>query len=234
MIVPTALFRAMGDLPRPRIFGVVALGVLLSLVLFALLQAAAIWAIRAFGPDVLTLPLIGDIHINGALSWGSLILFPIMSVFLMAPVTAGFAGLFAEHLAKAVEDIHYPGVQGKSVRFREGLLESLAVMGAVLLVTLVTLVMTPFLGPLASLLFYGLNGWLLGREFLQMAARRHLSANDTRALRKRLFKQATAMGVIIALLATVPFLNVFVPVLAAVGFTHLYHVSASTPQGRRG
>ena len=30
----------------------------------------------------------------------------------------------------------------------------------------------PFLGPLAPVLFYGANGWLLGREFFQMAARR--------------------------------------------------------------
>ncbi|WP_341870336.1 EI24 domain-containing protein [Paracoccus shanxieyensis] len=234
MIVPAALIRALGDLRRPRIFGVVALGVLLSLLLFAALQALVIWAVRSFGPDILTLPLIGEIHINGALSWGSLLLFPIMSIFLMAPVTAGFAGLFAEHLAKAVEDIHYPGVQGKSVRFREGLLESLAVMGAVMLVTLVSLIASLFLGPLASLLFYGLNGWLLGREFLQMAARRHLSAEATRALRKRLFAQATALGIVIALLATVPILNVFVPVLAAVGFTHLYHLSSSRTADRRG
>ena len=159
MIVPAALIRALGDLRRPRIFGVVALGVLLSLLLFAALQAMVIWAVRSFGPDILTLPLIREIHINDALSWGSLLLFPIMSIFLMAPVTAGFAGLFAEHLSKAVEDIHYPGVQGKSVRFREGLLESLAVMGAVMLVTLVSLIASLFLGPLAIIATAGWTSW---------------------------------------------------------------------------
>ncbi|MDS9466144.1 EI24 domain-containing protein [Paracoccus sp. MBLB3053] len=223
-MVLTALGRAWSDLLRPRIFGVVVLGVLLTLVLFVLLQAGAFWAIRFFAPETLTLPWIGEIAINGALSWGSLVLFPVMSIFLMAPVTAGFAGLFAERVAEAVEDIHYPSAKGLPVDFWDGLLESLAVIGAVLLVTVATLILTPFLGPLASVLFYLGNGWLLGREFFQMAAGRHLHAGHATALRKRMAPQATMLGVLIALLGTVPLLNIVVPVLAAAGFTHLFHL----------
>jgi len=222
--VLTALARAWGDLLRPRIFGVVTLGVLLTLVLFVLLQAGAFWAIRAFAPETMTLPWIGQVTLGHALSWGSLILFPIMSIFLMAPVTAGFAGLFAERVADAVEETHYPGTKGLPVDFMEGLLESLAVVGAVLAVAVVSLILTPFLGPLASILFYLGNGWLLGREFFQMAARRHLHPAQATALRKTRTAQTTTLGVLIALLLTVPFLNVLVPVLAAAGFTHLYHL----------
>lgn len=220
-----ALFLAWGDLLRPRIFGIVLLGIALTLVLFALLQAGAFWAIRVLAPDGLTLPWIGSLPVAQALSWGSLLLFPLMSMFLMAPVAAGFAGLFAERVAEVVEDIHYPAAKGLPVDFWGGLGESLAVMGAVILVTLLTLVLTPFLGPLAPILLYGGNGWLLGREFFQMAARRHLHAPQAAALRRSHMGKATTLGVLIALLLTVPVLNIVIPVLAAAGFTHLYHLS---------
>ncbi|UFS66184.1 EI24 domain-containing protein [Paracoccus denitrificans] len=233
-MVLRALILAWGDLLRPRIFGVVALGVALTLVLFVALQAGAFWAIRAFAPETLTLPWIGPVPLAPALSWSSLLLFPLMSIFLMIPVAAGFSGLFAERVSDAVEEVHYPARKGLPVDFWDGLWESLAVMGAVILVTLVTLVLTPFLGPLASVLFYGGNGWLLGREFFQMAARRHLHEPQATALRRSLTTQATALGVLIALLLTVPVLNVVIPVLAAAGFTHLFHISASRPQGLRG
>lgn len=219
-----ALILAWRDLFRPRIFGVVALGIGLTLVLFVVLQALVVWAVQALAPQTLELPWIGAIHVATALSWGSLLLFPIMSIFLMAPVTAGFAGLFAERVADAVEACHYPAAQGLPVDFWDGIWESLAVMGAVIGVTLVTLILTPFLGPLASVLFYLGNGWLLGREFFQMAARRHLHAPQAIALRQAKAGQATALGVLIALLLTVPLLNVLVPVLAAAGFTHLFHL----------
>lgn len=233
-MVLRALILGWGDLLRPRILGVVALGVGLTLLLFVALQALIFWAAGHFAPDSLTLPWIGAVALAPALSWGSLLLFPLMSIFLMAPVAAGFSGLFAERVSEAVEEIHYPASKGLPVDFWPGLWESLAVMGAVILVTLVTLLLTPMLGPLASLLFYGGNGWLLGREFFQMAARRHLHEPQATQLRRSLSVQATALGVLIALLLTVPVLNVVVPVLAAAGFTHLYHISASRPRDRRG
>lgn len=229
-----ALFLAWHDLLRARILGVVALGVGLTLMLFVALQALIFWALGRLAPETLSLPWIGAVPLAPALSWSSLLLFPVMSIFLMAPVAAGFSGLFAERVADAVEEIHYPAARGLPIDFWAGLAESLAVVGAVILVTLVTLLLTPFLGPLASVLFYGGNGWLLGREFFQMAARRHLQAPQATALRRGLAAPVTTLGVLVALLLTVPVLNVLVPVLAAAGFTHLYHLSASRHQDRRG
>lgn len=225
-MVLTALIRAWGDLLRPRIFGVVVTGVLLTIGLFVLLQAAAFWAIATFAPPTLTLPWIGEVAVSTALSWGSLLLFPIMSIFLMAPVAAGFAGLFAERVADVVEETHYPGAKGLPMAFLDGLWESLAVMGAVIAVTLITLALAPFIGPFATILFYLANGWLLGREFFQMAARRHLHGPQATALRQSLIRQTTTLGVLIAILATIPFVNVLVPVLASAGFTHLFHLGS--------
>lgn len=228
-----ALTLAVGDLMRPRIFGVLALGVALTLLLFAALQAGVFWVIQFLAAG-LSLPLwITDLPLAGVLSWGSLMLLPVMGYFLMAPVAAGFAGLFAERVSDTVEDIHYPDQRGQSVDFWDGLLESALVVGAMLLIGILHLILLPFLGPLAPVLFYGANGWLLGREFFQLAASRHFRPEQATQIRKRYSGQATALGILIAFLLTVPVLNITIPVLAAAAFTHLFHLTGQTPRYRR-
>lgn len=210
------------DLLRPAVFGVLALGVGLTLLLFAGLQAALFWALRAWGPDSLTLPWIGPVPLGESLSWASLMLLPVLGFFLAAPVAAGFAGLFAERVADTVEDVHgYP--RGRGLDFWDGLMDAGVIMGAVIVVGIAVMILTPMVGPLAPLVFYGANGWLLGREFFHMAARRHLDAPAADALRRGRAGAVTLLGIGVALLLTVPVLNIVVPVLAAAAFTHLYH-----------
>lgn len=223
-----SLFLAWGDLFRPRIFSVVLLGIGLTILLFLGLQAAIFFAIRNFAPETLSLPLIGEIALASALSWGSLALLPLMGFFLMAPVAAGFAGLFADQVADAVERVHYPQAVGRSVGFIDGLLELLPIFAAIIGVGILTLIASPFLGPFAPVLFYGANGWLLGREFYQTTARRHMPEAEATAIRQQNGGQATGLGILIALLLTVPLLNILVPVLTAAGFTHLFHLTGGT------
>jgi CysZ protein len=234
MIALRALLLGWGDLLRPRILSLVLTGIALTLVLFVILQAATFWLIRLFAPGSLALPWIGVIDVGNTLSWGSLALFPLMGFFLMAPVAAGFAGLFAERVADAVESIHYPARRGQPLDFLDGFLESLAVMAAIVGVAILSLILTPFLGPFAPVLFYGANGWLLGREFFQMAARRHLQPAQADDLRRRNGFRITAAGALVAVALTVPLVNIAVPLLAAAAFTHLFHlISAADGQTRR-
>lgn len=217
-----ALSRGWADLFRPRILSLLLAGIGLTIILFIALQAGVFALIRIFTPGQFSLPWIGAVDLGNALSWGSLALFPLMGFFLMAPVAAAFSGLFAERVSGQVELIHYPNNIGKDIDFLDGFLESIAIMAAVLGVALLSLIATPFLGPFAPLLFYGANGWLLGREFFQMAARRHLDQPQATALRRANGTQITLAGIAIAVMLTVPVLNIAVPVLAAAVFTHLF------------
>ena len=112
-----ALFLAWTDLLRPRIFGVLAKGVGLTILIFIALQAAAFFALRALAPETLSLPFGATLPLATILSWGSLALFPLMGFFLMAPVAAGFSGLYAENVADTVDDIHYPARPGSAMDF---------------------------------------------------------------------------------------------------------------------
>lgn len=224
MTVIRALASGWADLLRPRILSLVLTGIGLTIALFIALQAAAFWLIRYFASGNLSLPWLGEIDIGHALSWGSLALFPVLGFFLMAPVAAGFSGLFAERVADAVEEIHYPNHRGQPLDFLDGLLESLAVMLAVIGVGILTLILSPVLGPLSPVLFYGANGWLLGREFFQMAARRHLKETQATALRRTHATRVTMAGALVAVGLTIPFVNIAVPLLAAAAFTHLFHM----------
>ncbi|MBK4217060.1 EI24 domain-containing protein [Paracoccus caeni] len=223
-----ALALGWGDLLRPRILRLVLIGIALTILLFILLQTGLFWVIRAFLPGDFALPWIGAIDLGNALSWGSLALFPLMGFFLMAPVAAGFAGLFAENVAEAVEEIHYPDRRGTSLSILDGLSESIALMALVLLVAILSLLLTPVLGPLAPVLFYAVNGWLLGREFFQMAARRHLSKPDAAALRKAYAGRIAFTGILVAIGLSIPLVNIAVPLLAAAAFTHLFHLVSGT------
>ncbi|MFV0411459.1 MAG: EI24 domain-containing protein [Paracoccus sp. (in: a-proteobacteria)] len=232
MIAAQAFLRGWADMLRPSIFGLVLRGIALTVALFIALQIGIFWAARSLMPGGFSLPYIGEISFGSALSWGSLALFPVMGFFLMAPVAAAFSGLYAEQVAERIEDIHYPDRRGREGDFWDGLLESLAVMGAVLLVGIICLFAAMVIGPLAPVLFFAANGWLLGREFFQMAASRHLPGPEATALRQRYSLAATALGTMIAVALSVPILNIAVPVLAAASFTHLYHLTRAATDPR--
>lgn len=224
MSITRALLLGWGDLLRPRILTLVLTGIALTIGLFVALQTATFWLVRTLTPGDFSLPWIGNIDVGNTLSWGSLALFPLMGFFLMAPVAAAFCGIFTERVSKAVEDIHYPDAEGQPMDFMDGLLESLALVGAIIVVAIVSLILTPFLGPFAPVLFYGANGWLLGREFFQMVARRHLTGPQAVEMRKSYGGRVMALGALIAVALTVPVVNIAVPLLASAAFTHLFHI----------
>ncbi|MEO1001193.1 MAG: EI24 domain-containing protein, partial [Pseudomonadota bacterium] len=73
------------------------------------------------------------------------------------------------------------------------------------------------------LVFYGVNGYLLGREYFQLVAMRRLGPEGARRLRKRKFWQIWLGGTAMALPLTIPILNLVIPLLGVATFTHQFH-----------
>ncbi len=72
-----------------------------------------------------------------------------------------------------------------------------------------------------ALVFYGLNGYLLGREYFEMVAPRRLEMEPRRVLWRRRRLGFVLAGVAFAFLSTLPLVNLLAPVIAAAAMTHL-------------
>ncbi|MBD3803359.1 MAG: hypothetical protein EP320_14690 [Rhodobacteraceae bacterium] len=224
--------KAWGDLLRPGAMKVVGIGVALSLGLLIAIYVAMVWLIGWLVPDSFSLPFIGEIgHIDTALSIVSAGVMLIASMFLMVPVASAFTGFFLEDVAEMVEDAHYPALPPvRKLTLSESLSDTLRFFGVIIVANLIALAIYPFVIPLAPFLFFGLNGYLLGREYFQMAALRRMERDEALALYERNKATVWAAGALMAVPLSIPLLNLFVPVLGAAGFTHLFHAI----MGRRG
>jgi CysZ protein len=139
-------------------------------------------------------------------------------------VASAFTGMFLDQVADAVEDRHYPQLPDvPGVPFLEGLRDGLGFLGVIVAANLVALILYAFFTPLAPLIFWALNGYLLGREYFQLVAMRRIGRKGAKALMKRHMGQVWLAGGLMAIPLTVPVVNLLVPVLGAATFTHLYH-----------
>jgi CysZ protein len=224
-----SFFKALGQIGDPRFRRVMGLGVLLALALLAAVYAGFLFLINSFVPGTIDLIFVGPITgIDALLGWGSLFLMLGLSVFLMVPVASAFSGLFLEEIADAVEDRHYPGLPPVTpVRLGDSLVDSLNFLGLVIAANVLALVLYIFAGPFIPVVFWAVNGWLLGREYFTLVATRRLGREGAKALRAQNSGRIWLAGILMAAPLSVPLVNLVIPVLGVATFTHLFHRMAS-------
>lgn len=93
----------------------------------------------------------------------------------------------------------------------------------VLLANILLLIVAPFAGPLAPLLYFGVNGLLLGREYFISVALRREENSAAKKLALRHLPRVWIAGVLMALPLAIPLVGLIIPVLGTATFTHLYH-----------
>lgn len=101
-----------------------------------------------------------------------------------------------------------------------------------LFVILLNILLIPlYLVPVINIVvFYWLNGYVLGREFFIMTARRHIPIRDANTLWKSRSRSITLAGIALTVLATIPILNLVAPFWGIAVMTHLYHGAKATPK----
>lgn len=223
--------RAVAQLSDRRFRRVFVLGLGLTFALLVLVYALVLWLVASASPETLTLPFVGPVTwVGDLLGLGSLLMMMFLSVFLMVPVASAITSLFLEDVAEAVERRHYPALApAPRIGWGEALRDTasfLAVLVGANLLAIVAYVMVPFAAPV---IFYGLNGFLLGREYFQIAAMRREGRAGAAELRKRNLPQIWVAGCLMAVPLTFPVVNLLVPILGAATFTHLYHRLRGTP-----
>ncbi|SMX31813.1 EI24 domain-containing protein [Actibacterium lipolyticum] len=217
--------KSIAQLTDRRFRKVLWLGIGLTLILLAAITALFVGLIGWAVPDGTTLPFIGEVRwVGDLLSFAAVGLMIFLSIFLMVPVASAFTGLFLDEVAAAVEDRHYPHLPpAKPVGFYEAFRESVNFFGVLIAVNIVALIFYFFVGPFAPVLFWVVNGYLLGREYFQMVAARRIGNTAATALRKKHGLKIWAAGILMAMPLSVPLLNLLVPVLGAATFTHQFH-----------
>ena len=217
--------KALGQIADPRFRRVLGLGIGLTLLLLFVIYAVFATVLNVFLPDTVTLPLIGQVSwVDNLLSWASIPLMIVLSVFLMVPVASAFTGLFLEQVADAVEDRHYPALpQVRGVPVTEAVRDSAGFLGVMIAANLVALVLYIFFTPAAPFIFWALNGYLLGREYFQLVAMRRLGRAGAKQAFRRHAGKIWLAGGLMAVPLTIPILNLLIPVLGVATFTHLFH-----------
>lgn len=216
---------AISQLSDPQFRGVLLRGLGLTVALLFGLYAIVFFGVGWLVPDSFTLPFVGEVSfVDTLLSWGSLILMVVLSVFLMVPVASAFTGMFLDDVADAVEARHYPALTpARRVPFGEALRETFGFLAVIVGANLLALIAYVVLAPFAPFIFYGLNGFLLSREYYRMIAVRRLGRDGAKRAFRRNLMTVWLAGALMAVPLTVPLVNLLVPIIGAATFTHLYH-----------
>jgi CysZ protein len=219
----SGLFLAIEQLGDPRIRGVIIRAVMISAALFIGLMFAAGWLLSG-------LSVFGISWVDGAVSFlGGGAAF-VIGLFLFPAFTGIIVSFMLEEIANAVEARHYPDLPAareepvmemvdNAVRFAGvTVILNLLVFIIVVPIMLITIVLIP----LIPFVFYGLNGYLLGREYFEFAAIRRLNPAAGRTLRRYFKLRVFMCGLAIAVLMTIPFVNWVMPVVAAAYMVHVF------------
>ncbi|QCO57233.1 hypothetical protein EOK75_15855 (plasmid) [Pseudorhodobacter turbinis] len=220
-----AFLKAVAQLGDPRFRRVMYWGVGLTLALLIAIYALFLWVIQSFVPAAIEIPFVGPVAGLGTLlSWGSAFLMIVLSVFLMMPVASAFTSMFLDDVSQAVEDRHYPGLPpALKQSFGDAAVDTLNFFGLLVALNVLALMLYPFAGPFIPVVFWAVNGMLLGREYFTLVAARRLGRPAAKALRKRHWLTVWWAGSLMAAPLSIPLVNLVIPVLGAATFTHLFH-----------
>lgn len=214
-----ALMLSVAQLTDPQIRRTLLWVVLITLAISAIMIVGASAALASlefvgFGPVRWIVALLGGI----AAAFVAWMLFPVIAGELVF--------VFLDSVADAVEKRHYPGLcpaRPASFWQNTGAGIRLAMAMAFFNLLLLPLSFIPVVQAIYPVLYFAVNGTLLGREYMEVVAPRRITVAETRKLRHQHRVKLFVSGVIIALLFVVPVLNLIAPVVAVAFMVHVYH-----------
>ena len=156
------------------------------------------------------------------INWAVGILTGVGGWFMLPVLTVLISSFFQETAIQRVERVFYPDTSDRQVlKFWPEFRHDLKFTGWAMCLNILLLPLYMFgIGFAASIL---LNSYLLGTEFFESAAGYHLGKTNARTLGLRHRKAMYGGGLVITMMAIIPFLNLFVPILAIVWMVHVYH-----------
>jgi CysZ protein len=207
--------RQLGD---PKLRAVLWQSLALSLLLQAAIAAFAWWGLQRYAHF--------DIGwVNGLIRWLGAAAVVVLALMLF-PASFGIViSIFMERIADIVEREHYPQLgPARGIPIWTGIWTGLVFLVAVVVLNLVMLpfyIVAIFVAGLGAVLFYGINGWLTARLYYEQVALRRMDPGEVKAWRRANGWVLWLTGVVIVFLATIPILNLIVPVLGTAAMVHV-------------
>ncbi|KAF0117352.1 MAG: hypothetical protein FD149_1161 [Rhodospirillaceae bacterium] len=161
------------------------------------------------------LEILVDLLGAGAILAVSLLFFPAL--------VSTIIGFFLEEVAEAVEARHYPDLPPVRRQPLGGMVWEGMRYAAILIALNVLVLPVYVMAPVINLVvFFVLNGYLLGREYYELVAARRLMAVEGRALWVEKRRSWWMAGGVITGMLAIPVVNVFAPLCAAAFMVHVF------------
>ena len=167
-MMSAAISKAIGQLFDPPFRRILGWSLLLTVILFVILGLG-------MGESLKFVPESGHGWLNWGADIGAWLAFLITAWFLFPVLATAIMGLFLDDAAAAVEEKHYPAdPPGRALGVGVALWEAIKLGLVILLVNILALpiyivaIFVPPVGPL--LVYYVINGYLLGREYFELVS----------------------------------------------------------------
>lgn len=151
----------------------------------------------------------------------------VVLAYLLFPAAIGLiSSLFLDAIADQVEARHYPDGKGtREISVKENLVVAARFTGLLLLVNLIALpvyLVLLFFPPVLIAFSALVNGYLMGREYFELVALRHMDPQAARAAFRRNRNRLSVAGAVIAVMLGIPLVNLLAPIVATAFMVHLF------------
>jgi len=213
--------KSVAQFSDPRFRKVVLIGVA-----GALATIVGLWVLIWFGLNSITFFTEGG-WLESLADWSLGLVLTLLVILLFPAATVLISSLLLDQIADAVEDKHYPTLPDTRPQpIMDALISGLkfALTALALNILILPLLLA---GPLYVIAFYGMNGYLLSREYFELVAARRYDARTVEAIRKSRQKKLWIAGVGLTFLMTIPLVNLVTPIIATAFMVH-YSVRLGT------
>ncbi|MCA8927964.1 MAG: EI24 domain-containing protein [Alphaproteobacteria bacterium] len=222
----TDILRVLAQLDDKRLLRPVLLGFVASAITLAGLVAVSAWLLGGidtggdgwFGRQ---LEALGLVEILGSFAVG------VLALLLFPAVALTIQSLFLDSVCDAVEARYYANTPpAREVPIVEGVLAAVKLTVLVIVVNLVLLpvyLILMLLPPTGLILYFAVNGYLVGREYFETVGLRRLTLAEAKVTRRQNRMMIWMDGVLLVLLFTVPFVNLAGPTLGTAYMVHRFH-----------
>jgi CysZ protein len=207
------------------LIAVLAIG--LQRLLAWLATSGEVWAEAALGPGAHT-PLN---VVAWVLSIAAGLGIVLGGILLMPAITSLVASVFVDEVADHVEREYYPTERpGVALPFMLATIEGIKIALLTILVYLIALPLV-FLAGAGFLIFFIATGWLLGKQYFELAAMRFRPPAEAKLMRKDNAATIFTAGLIIAAFVSIPVVNLATPLFGMAFMVHMHkQLSGSRPQ----